>query len=74
VRLTVYLARIFFIYSVIVQPALWIKNRAPILTSKSNMNRRAFFKSIALLAFATIVPFGLSQTSTEPRFMPNRNR
>src|SRR5579864_1641818 len=30
------------------------------------MNPRAFFKSIALLAFATIVPYGLSQTSTEP--------
>jgi len=30
------------------------------------MNRRAFFKSIALLAFAIIVPYGLSQTSTEP--------
>jgi len=38
----------------------------PILTSKSSMNRRAFFKSIALLAFAIIVPYGLSQTSTEP--------
>src|SRR5579864_5939326 len=30
------------------------------------MNPRAFFQSIALLAFATIVPYGLSQTSTEP--------
>jgi Pectate lyase superfamily protein len=30
------------------------------------MNPRAFFKSIALLAFGTIVPYGLSQTSTEP--------
>jgi polygalacturonase len=29
------------------------------------MNRRAFFKSIALRAFATIVPYGMSQT-TEP--------
>lgn len=49
------------------QPALWIKRGLPpILTSKSNMNRRAFFKSIALLAFAIIVPYGLSQTSTEP--------
>ena len=38
----------------------------PILTSKSSMDRRAFFKSIALLVFATIVPYGLSQTSTEP--------
>ena len=56
----------FCIYSGIVQPALWIKKRAPILSSKSSMNRRAFFKSIALLAFATIVPYGLSQTSTEP--------
>jgi len=50
-----------------VQPALWIKRGLPpILTSKSSMNRRAFFKSIALLAFAIIVPYGLSQTSTEP--------
>ena len=66
-RLTVYLARMFGIYSGIVQPALWIKRGLPpILTSKSNMNRRAFFKSIALLAFAIIVPYGLSQTSTEP--------
>src|SRR5579864_7540992 len=65
-RLTVYLARMFGIYSGIVQPALWIKRLPPILTSKSSMNRRAFFKSIALLAFATIVPYGLSQTSTEP--------
>jgi hypothetical protein len=48
-----------------VQPALWIKKRAPILTSKSSMNRRAFCKSIVLLAFATIVPYGMSQT-TEP--------
>ena len=64
-RLTVYLARMFGIYSGIVQPALWIKRLAPILTSKSGMNRTAFFKSIALLAFATIVPCGLSQT-TEP--------
>src|SRR5579864_2908274 len=53
----------FCIYSGIVQPALWIKKRAPILSSKSSMNRRAFFKSIALLAFATIVPYGLSQTT-----------
>lgn len=55
----------FCIYSGIVQPTLWIKKRAPILTSKSSMNRRAFFKSIALRAFATIVPYGMSQT-TEP--------
>jgi Pectate lyase superfamily protein len=65
-RLTVYLARMFCIDSGIVQPALWIKSLPPILTSKSSMNRRAFFKSIALLALATIVPYGLSQTSTEP--------
>jgi len=62
-RLTVYLARMFLHILRDRATRAVDQKRAPILTSKSSMNRRAFFKSIALLAFGTIVPYGMSQTT-----------